>query len=443
MPEATFHFPRGFLWGTATSAYQVEGNSKNNQWDQWEQQPGKIAEGDTCGLACDWWGGRWREDFDRALEGGQNAHRFSVEWSRIQPAPDRWDEQAIDYYREMLRGMHDRGLFPVVTLHHFTDPLWVVELGGWEYEGIGDLFAIYTAKVVEAFKSYVTTWVTINEPNVVAAMGYLTGEFPPEMREPGAMLRVVTNQARAHGLAYRRIKELQPEARVGIALNWRGFNPARSWHPLDRLAARLHNQAYNDFFPRLFTTGSATALGRKISVPEAKGTQDYVGINYYSSDMVRFSIGAGAGELFTRRFYPEGARLSPNGMIANQPEEFFKALRWALQFKAPIIVTENGVEDMEDGFRRDYLVRHIHQLWHAVNFNFPIKGYFLWSLVDNFEWALGWTHRFGLYELDTETQVRRKRPSADLYAAICKQNALSAEMVKEFAPKSYEILFPG
>jgi beta-glucosidase len=443
MPEATFNFPRGFLWGTATSSYQVEGNSKNNQWAKWEEQPGKIANDDRCGLACDWWGGRWREDFDRAAEAGQNAHRFSLEWSRIQPAPDRWDEHAIDRYLEMLRGLTERRLFPIVTLHHFTDPLWVTELGGWEYEGIAELFAAYTAKVVEAMKGYATTWVTINEPNVVAAMGYLTGEFPPEKRELSAVVRVAVNQARAHGLAYRKIKELQPESRVGIALNWRGFNPARSWHPLDRMAAKFHNQAYNEFFPELFTKGSSRILNRMIVLPEAKGTQDYVGVNFYTSDLVRFSLGAGWDELFSRRSFPESAPLSPNGMIASQPEEFFKSLHWALKFKAPIIVTENGVEDMEDSFRRDYLVRHIHQLWHAVNFNYPIKGYFLWSLVDNFEWNLGWTHRFGLWELDPKTQMRRKRPSADLYAAICRENSLSAKMVREFAPKSYESIFPG
>ncbi|MEN8240974.1 MAG: family 1 glycosylhydrolase [Chloroflexota bacterium] len=442
MPEAIFNFPRGFLWGTATAAYQVEGNSKNNQWHQWEQ-PGKIANEDRCGLACDWWGGRWREDFDRAVEGGHNAHRFSVEWSRIQPAPDRWDEHALDRYAEMLRGLNDRGLFPVVTLQHFTDPLWVTEMGGWEADEIAGLFAGYAAKVVEALKGYVTTWVTINEPNVMAAMGYVTGEFPPGKQDIPAMIKVVTNQARGHGLAYHRIKELQPEARVGIALNWRGFNPARNWHPLDRVSAGLHNQAYNEFFPKLFTNGSAQILGKRVIVPEAKGTQDYVGINYYSSDTVKFSLGAGLDELFTTREYPEGTPLSPNGMIASQPEEFFKALNWALKFKAPIIVTENGVEDMEDSFRREYLALHIHQLWHAVNFNYPIKGYFLWSLVDNFEWNLGWQRRFGLWELDPETQERRKRPSADLYAAISKQNALSAEMVREFAPEAYPKIFPG
>jgi beta-glucosidase len=164
MPEARFNFPRGFLWGTSSSAYQVEGNNKNNQWYEWEQEAGRIADGGTCGLACDWWGGRWREDFERAVEGGQNALRFSIEWSRIQPAPDRWDEQALDTYIDMLRGLDQRGLFPLVTLHHFTDPLWVSEMGGWENDAVPELFAAYAEKVAVAIKSYVTTWATINEP---------------------------------------------------------------------------------------------------------------------------------------------------------------------------------------------------------------------------------------------------------------------------------------
>ena len=134
MAQATFHFPRGFLWGTATAAHQVEGNNTNNNWWAWEQQAGHILQGHKSGLACDWWGGRWREDLDRAAEGGQNAHRLSIEWSRVQPAPNRWDEDALDRYRQMLRGLRESGHDAMVTLHHFTDPLWLEEQGGWENE---------------------------------------------------------------------------------------------------------------------------------------------------------------------------------------------------------------------------------------------------------------------------------------------------------------------
>ncbi len=443
MPDAEFNFPRGFLWGTATSSHQVEGNNKNNQWYLWEQEPGRIAKGHVSGAACDWWGGRWREDFDRAEENGQNAHRFSIEWSRIQPAPDRWDEDALDHYLDMLRGLHQRGLFPLVTLHHFTDPIWVMEMGGWENEAVPNLFAEYAAKVVEAAQSYVTTWCTINEPNVVAVLGHMMGKFPPGRNDRKATFDVMENMARGHALAYHKIKEIQPEARVGFAHAYSGLHPVRGWHLGDRIATNMYDQVWNEFFPQMFKSGKARLMGRKVEIPEAAGTQDYIGINYYSGNLVRFSLAAGKKEMFMRLSFPEDAEVSPNGMIANLPEEFYKSLEWALQFEVPIIVTENGTEDAEDSFRRKYLTSHIHQLWRAVNFNYPIKGYFVWSLVDNFEWAEGWTRRFGLYELENDSQLRKKRRSADLYAVVCKQNALTSAMVREYAPELVETLFPG
>jgi len=165
MAKATIQFPRGFLWGNATAAHQVEGNNTNNNWYAWEEA-GHTAH--KSGLACDWWGGRWKEDFDRAAETGQNAHRLSVEWSRIQPEKDRWDEGALDRYREMLRGLKERNLTAMVTLHHFTEPLWFVELGGWESDEAAQLFAEFVHKTVSALKEYTNLWVTINEPNVYA-----------------------------------------------------------------------------------------------------------------------------------------------------------------------------------------------------------------------------------------------------------------------------------
>ncbi|KPL06111.1 hypothetical protein AMJ86_09890, partial [bacterium SM23_57] len=139
MAEARFSFPPDFLWGTATSSHQVEGHNTNNNWYLWEKG-GHIIDGTISGIACDWWGGRWREDFDRASETGQNAHRFSIEWSRIQPAIDRWDEDALDHYRQMVRGAKERGLTPMITLHHFTDPIWLAEMGGWVNEEVSRYF---------------------------------------------------------------------------------------------------------------------------------------------------------------------------------------------------------------------------------------------------------------------------------------------------------------
>jgi len=439
MAKAKIQFPRGFLWGTATAAHQVEGQNTNNNWHAWEQA-GKTE--DPSGLACDWWGGRWREDFDRAAETGQNAHRLSVEWSRIQPERDRWDEGALDRYREMLRGLRERNMTALVTLHHFTDPLWLMHLGGWEHEAVTEYFEAYVRKVVDALKDYVNLWCTINEPNVYATLGYALGEFPPGKQDLGLAYRVMSNLVRGHAAAYHAIHELQPKARVGMAINYRGMQPARPWFPPDRWVTSALSSTYNDFFPRAAHEGRLVFFGRHITIPQAKGTQDFLGINYYTRDRVAFNP-LPPGALFSKRSYNPQAELSPTGFIANEPLGFYEALKWGLQFDVPIIVTENGVEDTEDSLRRRYMIQHLHQLWHAVNFVWPIEGYYHWSLVDNFEWERGWTQRFGLWELDVETQARRKRPSADLYAAICQQNALSSDMVAKFAPELLETLFPG
>ncbi|MCX7609842.1 MAG: family 1 glycosylhydrolase, partial [Anaerolineales bacterium] len=252
MPSASFHFPKGFLWGCATAAHQVEGNNTNNNWYRWEQE-GHTKH--TSGLACDWWGGRWKEDFNRAAEAGQNAHRLSVEWSRIQPAPDRWDEDAFERYRAMLRGLHERGMTPLVSLHHFTDPLWLSERGGWESEAVVPLFEKFVRKTVEALKEYCTLWCTINEPNIYALSGYLTGDFPPGKQDNRLAVRVLTNMLRGHAAAYRTIHQIQPEARVGYALHYRPQVPANPASPLDRLMRNIRYSGINLGFPTGISTG--------------------------------------------------------------------------------------------------------------------------------------------------------------------------------------------
>ncbi|MFZ6031637.1 MAG: glycoside hydrolase family 1 protein [Chloroflexota bacterium] len=441
MIQATFTFPRGFLWGTATAAHQVEGNNRNNQWWAWELEMGRIAQGHKSGLACDWWGGRWREDFDRAAEGHQNAHRLSIEWSRIQPEPNRWDEDALDRYRDMLRGLTERGLTPMVTLHHFTNPFWMAEVGGWENPKSPALFAAFVRKAVEALKEYASLWCTINEPNVYATAAYQLGTFPPGEKSLHKFLLVTENLLRGHAMAYQIIHEIQAQARVGLALNYRSFQPYRHWSPLDIGVARFQAHHFNHLVPQVLHRGRAlTAMGM-LNIPQAKGTQDFLGINYYTRDQVTFAP-LKPGELFARRFYRPEAALSDTGYLANEPEGLFEALRWANQFGVPVIVAENGIEDATDRLRPRYLVEHIHQLWQALNYNVPIKGYFHWTLVDNFEWERGWTQRFGLWELDVNTQARRKRPCADLYAEICRQNALTSEMVEKYAPEAFDAMFP-
>jgi beta-glucosidase len=442
MPKATFNFPRGFLWGTATSSHQVEGNNKNNNFWAWEQEPDQIIEGHKSGLACDWWGGRWREDFDRIIDSGQNAHRFSIEWSRVQPTPDRWDEDALDYYREMLQRLHEADITPMVTLHHFCDPLWVSELGGWENEEIVRYFEAYVEKTVEALSEYTNLWITINEPNVLVVYAYLFGLFPPGKKDIRLLGKVYSNLVRAHSAAYHMIHKIQATARVGYAINYRSAKPASAWNLFDRYLVGLTSSSFNNAFPMAVQNGVLKLFLTWKRIPEAKGTQDFLGLNYYTRDYMAFSL-LHPGDIFMRQSFRPSAELSTTGYIANEPEGMFEALKWALQFKVPIIVTENGIEDEDDSVRPSYLIQHVHQIWRGINFNWPVKGYFHWTLVDNFEWERGWTQRFGLWELDTETQGRRKRPSADLFTSICTENCLSSEMVEQYAPQIYDNMFPG
>lgn len=442
MIDATFNFPRGFLWGTATASHQVEGNNQNNNWYVWEQGEGNILNGDKSGLACDWWNGRWREDFDRAAESGQNAHRLSIEWSRVQPSPDRWDETAFDRYLDMIRGLHERNITPMVTLHHFSDPLWLSEQGGWRNEIVVSVFEKYVERVVEVLKDYVTLWCPINEPNVYTAFAYILGDFPPGESNLREAYQVALNQIRAHAAAYYAIHNLQPQARVGATINYRSLKPANGWSPLDRLVTNSMHTTFNNLFPRAFQDGVVRLPSTRKHITQAKGTQDYLGVNYYTREYVKFNLSK-ADEGFGQRALDPSKEKSDSGFLANEPEGMFEALKWGRQFNVPMIVTENGIDDADDNLRPRYLLEHIYQVWRAVNFNWPVKGYFHWTLVDNFEWERGWSQRFGLWELDRETQARIKRPSADLYAEICKENGLSIDMVRRYAPEAYEDMFPA
>jgi beta-glucosidase len=441
MIRAMHHFPRGFLWGTATSSHQVEGNNANNDWWDWEQESGRILSGHKSGMACDWWGGRWKEDLDRAAEGGQNAHRLSIEWSRVEPDSATWDEAALDYYRQIIKGALDRGLMPMVTLHHFTNPRWVAQRGGWLNPDIVLLFERYTRKVVAALQDLVGLWVTINEPNVYYVCACLEGVWPPGTNDWGLVPQMIKHLVLSHAAAYHAIHEIQPSALVGLAHHYRGFKPADPRNLLHRGMAWLKSGAFNHLFPRAATDGRIRFLQWRERIPEAAGTQDFFGLNYYTVERTKFNIFMPMSSIGAHS-YPEDADLSPSGLIANEPSGLWEALCWAHRFGLPIYITENGIDDAEGGIRSRYLASHVRQVWRGVNFNWPVRGYFHWSLVDNFEWERGWTQRFGLWALNVETQQRTKRPGADLYAEICTANGLSSEMVALYAPEILNDMFP-
>jgi beta-glucosidase len=439
MVEFAFHFPPGFLWGTATSSHQVEGDNTNNDWWRWEQEPGLIRDGSRSGRACDWWRNA-EADFDRAAAMGQNAHRLSIEWSRIEPREDIFDDAALDRYREMLRGLREREIEPMVTLHHFTNPLWLAEQGGWENPLTIERFERYVRHAMNALKDLCRLWCTINEPNILAYMGWNEGKWPPGKRDFGLYMQVLRHLMRAHARAYHAIHELQPEAQVGIAHNMVIFEPAHPAFPLDRMIARLHDRMFNGFVLDAMDTGREPGLASFRTFSALRGTYDFIGLNYYTRRLSTFDRRSPA-TLFSRTF------LNPHGEISDGeygevfPEGLYQLLKRLARYGKPIYVTENGIPDADDDQRPRFLVRHLHAMWRAIQHNVPVRGYFHWSLVDNFEWAEGWTLRFGLIEVDPETQARRPRRSADLYAEVCRANALTSEAIIRHTPELLKEMF--
>lgn len=334
----------------------------------------------------------------------------------------------------------------MVTLHHYTDPLWLTEMDGWEQGEVVARFERYVRKTVDALKEYTSLWCTINEPNGYAMNGYVdgTGSFPPGKHNLKLGFQVLANLVRGHAAAYRTIHEIQPHARVGIALGYHDFKPHHELSPLDRLVAANTLQGAIWAFPSALATGRMRTPIGSVDIPEARGTQDYFGYNYYTRHIVSFDLRK-PGTLFAREHYNHNDDLSENKFLANVPQSMYDGFKRIVRTfpNLPILVTENGIESSDDRIRPRYLAQHIHQMWRAVNFNWPIKGYYHWSLVDNFEWDQGWTYRFGLWALDTETQKRTKRPSADLYTEICKENGLSSEMVQKYCPEVFEKIFPS
>jgi beta-glucosidase len=436
-------FPAGFLWGVATSSHQYEGGNTNNQWHAWERA-GHIKSGEASGHACDWWdaaSGQAEADFDRAAAMGVNALRLSLEWSRIEPRAGEWDGAALDRYRKLLAGLRARGLAPMVTLHHFTHPIWFAERGGFLAPDAVPLFTRYVSRAVEALRDLCDCWCTINEPNVYSVRGYQLGGWPPgRVGDISGAVRAQATMARAHAAAYREIHRLQPTARVGWAQHFNTFDPANPRSPLDRLVAGVQDAGFNDFFPRAVLTGRAAFPFGLFAgdLTEVKGTCDWVGINVYARDLVAFDLRAPT-TLFGRRFAAPGAPQGDKGVDSLfggiYPAGIARVARRVSAFGKPIYVTENGVADASDRLR-PWLIAHAVRAMHdAIAEGIDLRGYFHWSLVDNFEWDEGWGMRFGLYALDEKTQQRAPRPSAALYGSIARANTLTPEMLPEHAPE--------
>jgi beta-glucosidase len=438
--EHSLMFPDGFIWGVATAAYQVEGNNTNCQWYEWEQM-GNIASGERAGEACDWWGAA-ENDFDRAASLHLNGLRLSLEWSRIEPEPGRYSDTAIARYRQLLQALRERGIEPLVTLHHFTNPLWLERMGAFEHDRVAPLFASYTRFCVEQLGDLCDFWCTVNEPNTYAVAGYLLGAWPPGHKGDVRNYFVVqANLLRAHAAAYQTIHETQAHARVGLAHNVLLFDPLEPSSRLDWLAATGQDASFNGLVLEALAYGQAPLICRPFvgDLSAVRDTCDYLGLNYYTRHMVAFDPRNPAA-LFTRHLALPGAeRMEPVPNLAAgetfgeiYPEGLHRALQRLSSYGKPIYVTENGFADGMDTQRPRALVRTLEALHAAIDDGAPVRGYFHWTLVDNFEWAEGWSMHFGLYSLDRATQTRLPRPSAEVYSRIAHANAVPTELLLRF-----------
>jgi beta-glucosidase len=425
-------FPAGFLFGCATAAHQVEGGTCND-WSRWASVAGRIKDGSDASVACGHWD-RYREDLAELAALGQNAHRFSVEWSRVEPREGEFDEDALAHYADVVRACREQGMEPLVTMHHFTFPLWLADAGGARAPHAPQRFARFAACCAEAFGADVRWWITVNEPVVLATLGHLRGEWPPgerSLRHSFAALRGLTRMHAAATVALRRVAATHGwEARISVAHHVRGLRPANPSSPLDRLVSAIPDHVFNRWFLRACRTGRLHApVGHGQRVDGLQGSLDWVGLNYYCDDVLRFDVRR-PGELFASQGPQPGFPQSTFGW-AIEPDGLRRALHFVARESGglPVMVTENGVADVDDELRPRFLVDHLAAVHRAIAEGVDVRGYMHWTAWDNFEWAEGFSQRFGLFAIQDGSLRRVPKASAAVYAEICRAGALPARLL--------------
>ena len=410
------HFPSNFAWGTATAAHQVEGNNTNNNWYEWERSVddggiSRIHNNDRSGLAADHWN-RYPEDIILMKDLGVSHYRFSVEWSRIEPEKGRYDLEALAHYRRMCEALVEADITPVVTLHHFTHPTWFEEMGAFEKEENTDHFVGFSELVFNELRDLVPMWCTFNEPSVFVAQGYFNGIFPPGKKDPILAGTVLENMLNAHVRTYHQLKSIPGSDgnKIGLVKNIFQFDPYRRWHVLDWAFSKILNDVYTNAPLEFLKTGESSfympgMVDNKMSNELAVGTLDFIGLNYYSRMHVKGQLNAVEPFVFDTR---EQDIMTDMGYPL-YAEGFHRALKTISRMGVPIYVTENGLADDSDSVRPLFIKRYLYALNQALRERIDVRGYFYWSLMDNFEWAEGYSMKFGLYEVDLETQDRRLR----------------------------------
>lgn len=397
-------FPEGFLWGAATSSHQIEGNNIHSDWWGWEQnyQPPEKR----SGAACDSYN-RYEEDFDLAKSFSHNSHRLSIEWARIEPEEGVFNMHEINHYKKVLRSLKARDLTVMLTLWHFTLPAWVAKKGGFENGKIDYYFERFIKTVVPEFKEYVDFWITLNEPQVYAFLSYFLGFWPPNKKSKISLTKVTLNLIKTHVRAYKAIHSLIPDSKVGIAQNNSTFSALHKHSLREDFAIWILDYLNNHFFIRL--TGV--------------GTHDFFGINYYFHRYISldnkgsFHFPKLVDIATTKKEVSDmGWEIYPQGM--------FDTIMDFSDYHKPIYITENGLASNNDDRRCRFLIAYLQEIYHAIQTGADVRGYFHWSLLDNFEWADGFRPRFGLVEMDYNSLKRIPRPSSYVYSDIIKHNGI-------------------
>jgi beta-glucosidase len=391
-PSLEFSFPEGFLWGTSTAAHQIQGGNVNNDWWAWEHNPesGTVApSGDACDSLH-----RWREDVDLVAELGLSAYRFSLEWSRIEPAEGEFSLAALDHYRRICAACLGKGIQPVVTFHHFTTPLWLTARGGWEAADAPDRFARFVTRAATHLGDLIGSACTINEPNVVAVMGYFQGQYPPGVKDDFYRYSAVNEaMVRAHRLAVEALRAGPGEFPVGLTLS------------MAEIAADEGGEALRD---------AAEEVLENVFLRATEG-DDFVGVQCYTR----------------MHFGPEGlAENDPSVPVTQMGDEYWpQAVEHTVRRAAavsgrPIVITENGIATDDDNERIAFLSEALQSAHRCVEEGIDLRGYFVWSLLDNFEWHLGYGPKFGIAAVASGTFERRPKPSAHWFSAVARGNAL-------------------
>ncbi|MBI4425011.1 MAG: glycoside hydrolase family 1 protein [Elusimicrobia bacterium] len=416
-------FPADFWWGASTAAYQVEGDNRGSALWDWERRKGW----ERSGAAANSWR-LWRQDVDCLKRLNLNAYRFSVEWSRVQPAPDAWNEDALERYADMAGALRREGIRPIVCLHHFSEPAWLLREvpRGWRSEEVVNRFVRFAARVAGALKTHVQDWLTFNEPMVYLLWGYGAGHFPPGHKGLLTLERdflgrggLLDRVAWAHGQAAAVIREERPDARVGLAQNVAYVEPARS-DPRDLEAVR----DWDSFMHR-----------RLLDLAVSAKALDFVGVNYYTRIYARKLDWPGVplrvlpgyaeleGALSPFLFRLLGGRRGSRERTDMGWEVVPEGLERVVQrlweaYHLPIVVTENGLADSTGTRREPFLRQHLAALGRAMKAGARVWGYLHWTLMDNYEWG-SFKPRFGLYRVDRKNGYARiPAPGSDFYARV-------------------------